>query len=332
MLDEVVVRLERNAEGQTNWQALSGALGAETGNATSQTLALREIGGIELRNARIYWDDMRAGSTYKFSAINVRTGRLAPDTPFELAVDFTMLDAHEAPTYRFRLHSTAIANTTTQRYQMRKATLELGLPQGGQAALIAELNLDMANQLFHMPVFDMRANGFRMTGAMQGSGIRDNPAFSGEFNIVEFSPRELLQVLGQPVPQSADEAVLMKASAVFGLTAGRDQITLKPLFLQLDDSVAKGGLTVRDLAAPRVEFALDVDGINMDRYLPPPDMEPALGGGAPWPFAYLRGLDMDGDLHIGRLQAFSLSSVDVRLTVKTRGNEVRVDQTGVHRY
>ncbi len=318
-LDELHVHLARDARGQVNWQGVGAT--SSTQSASGPAMALLEVGGIELRNARLEWDDQRIGSTYQVSDINVHTGRFSPGKPFDVAIGCAVASGENAPVYRIKLNSTVSADPATQRYQLHKTHLELGLPQGGAVTLNSDVDLDLAKQSLDMPVIELGASDFKLTGMLQGSQILDNPDLRGELQLAQFSPRELLKTLGKPEPKSADPAVLSKSSAHFSLRAGRDQVTFKPLSVNLDDSSASGEFTVRNFAKPRVGFMLEVDDINVDRYLPVPIDDKAA---TPWPVAMLRALNLDGSLHIGRLQAYRLRSTDARITVRSTDSEMIV--------
>lgn len=324
-LDELHVHLARDASGQVNWQGIGTASSTKaapsTQSASGPVFALLEVGGIELRNARLEWDDRRIGSTYQVSDINIHTGRFAPGKPFDVAIGGAVASGENAPVYRIKLNSTVSADPATQRYQLHKTHLELGLPQGGAVTLNSDVDLDLAKQNLDMSVIELGASDFKLTGKLRGSQILDNPDFRGELLLAQFSPRELLKSLGKPEPESADPAVLSKSSAHLSLRAGRDQVTFKLLSMNLDDSSASGEFTVRNFAKPRFGFMLDVDDINVDRYLPVPIADKAA---TPWPVAMLRALNLDGSLHIGRLQAYRLRSTDVRVTVRSTDGEMIV--------
>ncbi len=320
-LDELRVYLARDARGQVNWQGIGPASSTKTAPSTQSAagpaLALLEVGGIELRNASLEWDDRRAGSAYQVSDINVHTGRFAPGKPFDVTIGCAVASGQNTPVYRIQLKSTVNADPATQRYQLRKTRLELGLPQGGAVTLSSDVDLDLAQQSLAMPAIELSTHGLKLSGQLQGSQILDNPDLRGELQLAPFSPRELLKTLGKPLPTSADPAVLSKAFATFSLHAGRDQVTLKPLSLHLDDSTVSGEFSIRNFAQAQFGFALEVDDINVDRYLPPLPEDKA---GTPWPVAALQALNLDGSLHIDRLQAYRLRSTDVRVTVKSQGS------------
>ncbi len=349
-LADAHVHLLRDVRGQVNWQGLLAPAKTETATAAPTTrnaptpapaLAVLEIGGIDLRDASLDWDDRRAGRTYQVSDIQVHTGRFAPGEPFEVAIGCAVADRQNAPLYRLQLNGTITADPATQRYRLRNTRLALGLPQGGTVALSGDVDLDLAQQHLAMPAIELGAPGLKLTGQLQVSQILDNPELRGDLQLAPFNPRELLKTLGKPLPASADANVLSKASARFSLRVGRDQITLQPLAVQLDDSTASGEFSIRDFAKPLYGFALLVDAINVDRYLPPPrptgkaaaPATPATAvAAAPWPVAMLRALNLAGSLRIGRLQVYRLRSADVRVTVKAQDGMLRVQPASAQLY
>lgn len=323
-LDDVVVHLQRDAQGQGNWRGFAGTSAAPPsagGNApemkSSAALALLQLGKVELHNARADWDDRRAGRYYQFSDINVITTRYTPGRPFTIDLQFAVSPARAAPAWPVHLLASVNADPAVQHYTLDKAKLTLGPIQGLTARLISSADLDFARQRLTLPDIELRVADLKLTGQLQAQQILDNPDMRGVLRLAEFNPRPILQALDK-MPPHAEVGVLQRVSGSFALQAGRDQIILKPLAVRLDDTAVSGEVSVRNFTQPHWGFALEIDAINVDRYFPPraesptPTSAPTL-----LPVEFLRRANVDGTVRVTRLQAFHLFSSDVRLNIKS---------------
>ncbi len=114
------------------------------------------------------------------------------------------------------------------------------------------------------------------------------------------------------------------------LDGSAKNIKLNDLVLKLDQTTATGSLSVRDFASMAIAFALKVDQIDADRYLPPkpvaadpkakPEVKATPAAKADLnktviPTEALTNLDLDGKLDIGKLKLSNLNLSNVRMTV-----------------
>lgn len=148
------------------------------------------------------------------------------------------------------------------------------------------------------------------------------PTASGDLTVAPFSPRGLLTSLDIKLPEMADAKTLQTASLSAGLSANAKSAAFKNLLLKLDDSTLSGELAVRDYSSQALAFALKLDAIDADRYLPPKAAAaPATGTEAtktnlndtPLPVEMLDKLNAEGTLAIGKLKLKGVMLSDVRL-------------------
>jgi AsmA protein len=148
------------------------------------------------------------------------------------------------------------------------------------------------------------------------------PTASGDLTLAPFSPRGLLTNMGIKLPEMADAQTLQSASLSAGLSANANSVAFKNLLLKLDDSTLSGELAVRDFASQALAFALKLDAIDADRYLPPKAAEaPAAGSEAaksnlndtPLPVEMLDKLNAEGTLAIGKLKLKGVTLGELRL-------------------
>lgn len=318
-LDAVAVHLQRDAQGRTNWQtpASTPDNGKTADLNLAAALALLQLGEIKLRKAQVDWDDRQTGRYYRFSDIELTTTRYTASRPFTLNLKFAISPARSAPAWPVRLVARINADPTHDRYTLDKAELLVGPIEGLSARLTSRADLDLAHQQLDLPDINLQIVGLNLSGTAQVQQILDKPALRGILRIPEFNPRPLLQALGQ-LPPHAETGVLQRVAGSVGVQASRDGILMTPVSVHIDDTTLTGELGVRDFVAPRWNFNLAVDAINLDRYFPPaasasnPSPPAAL-----LPTEWLRRANVDGTVHIGRLQSRHLLSSDVRFTVKS---------------
>ncbi|OBS08356.1 AsmA family protein [Acidihalobacter prosperus] len=152
-----------------------------------------------------------------------------------------------------------------------------------------------------------------------------------------------LSAKGDAVPKGAIETTLQGSLDVDLVKGGR--IVLKPLKLSVNGSQLTGNVDVTDLAHPHIAFALALDQLDADQYLPPPP-PPAKGGSggtpaapAPWsdkplaiPLGELRRVNADGTLSIGKLTARKLKLSQVKLALSARDGLLRVSDMSADLY
>jgi AsmA protein len=192
--------------------------------------------------------------------------------------------------------------------------------------------------------------------SVSGTGISsDEPRFNGTLAIAEFVPRKLLQALGEEVPVTADDSVLSKVDADLAWDASLQHFAATGLTAHLDESTLNGDLKVKSFAAPAITFALTLDQIDLDRYLPPPDSKQDGSGNSAGkeaapaaaadrgaakasaqpeklPLEPLRQLDLNGDVRIARLKAFNLRSHDVQIQIRAKDGVLAISPLAAQLY
>jgi AsmA protein len=125
------------------------------------------------------------------------------------------------------------------------------------------------------------------------------------------------------------------------LAATKDSVSLSDMVFKLDDSTLKGDLKVANFAKPAIRFGLQLDQIDVDRYLPPqpeeapapaPPSAAAAAGAQMIPVDTVRALDVNGELTIKQLKAAQLRSSDISMKLVAKGGVVRVHPASAKMY
>ncbi|MEM7406731.1 MAG: AsmA family protein [Pseudomonadota bacterium] len=198
------------------------------------------------------------------------------------------------------------------------------LPEGkldGTLDLDAVANL--GKQSVKLSRFASAFYGVKTTGSANVSGLGGAASVSGAVSVAPFAPRALMAKLNVPVPKTADKNALKRASLKAKFNATPKRLKLTPLTLKLDDSTLRGNLTINNFARPAYVFNLALNGINLNRYLPPGKAKSATPGAAAsaaatLPLDTLRSLNASGSLKVGSLRFAKLrvSKADIKLSAK----------------
>lgn len=199
------------------------------------------------------------------------------------------------------------------------------IPGGsGNLDLKTRFSLNWKKETLTISGLDLSAYDMRITGNANADRLFSKPHIKSALDIAEFSPKRLLQRLGATVPGTKDPNALNKASASIGLNANQNLLNLSKLNIMLDQTALRGSANIANFRDPKIKFDLEVNKIDIDRYLPPKpknakeakeaaekikDLEPP---------ERLGSLDIDGRLVVDNLKIFKIRSQDtvVRITAK----------------
>lgn len=208
----------------------------------------------------------------------------------------------------------------------------------------ARTNLD--KQTLTVSDLAIKGLGLDVTTSLQAEKIMDAPEFKGSLRVAEFNLRNLAKQLNQELPATADNKVLTKVGLSTDVVGTGDSIQLNGLTVKLDESTLKGNVAVAQFAKPAIQFGLDIDSINADRYLPPPAEEgkqkkkakpvtPETAAGAAateLPLDTLRSLNVNGDLKIGQLVISNAKMSNVKLSIRAKDGDIKLDPIAANLY
>ena len=362
VLDGLQVNLARDASGRSNWDDLvpeaSEAPTAEPAEpAGGPPIAALAIGGVQVHDARLVWDDRQSGTRQEIDQLNFELGAIGGGEPVDLSLAFVVTGGEPELRSDVRLIGEISLSEALDLIEVRDLKISLAaqgeqLPGGAlNADLSAQLALDRNQQTLSLKELLIDALDLQLRGQAQGTGIgTEAQQFTGMLQLEEFAPRALLNRLGMSPPDVSDSTVLNKAAGQFAFQATDRSAQLTDLQLRLDDTAVNGRASVANFSAPAISFNLQLDSLDLDRYLPPREAgeekavaapatppvatpaEAAAGGAAALPVDTLRGLNLSGTLTIGQLKAYQLRSSDISVTVAAKDGLVRVHPASAKMY
>jgi len=313
ILEGTRIVLERRKDGRGNWEGL-GKPSKEKEKLPekkpSEGLPIKAlaVGEVAITDGSALWIDHVKGERREISDVALRLDDVSLDRPVHL--------------------------TLSAQLDGKPLSLEGDLgPLGkdpGKGIIPLDLSIKALKQL------DMRLKG-KLTELVS------RKQFDLELNVSPFSPRELLASLGQKFPVStADPKALTRVALKAKLKGDPENISVSDGALDLDESKLTFTVKAKDFSRPDVAFDLNLDTIDLDRYLPPPSKKKAdeekKKAEAPKPdrkkmdYTPLRRLILDGAIRVGKLKARDVKIQDLSMKVTGKDGLFNLDPLALNLY
>jgi AsmA protein len=334
-LDGLRLNLARNAAGTNNWQDLGG--GASAPAAEAPAAEATETAGIDLgvdtlriTDAEVGWSDASTGSEWLLTGFNFEASDFGLGESFPLSMAFNLAGAAVEVAVEAQMQATlALAENSYRLDDLEVAIDGRGesWPGGeGQVTLrFDSFAADLDTESVDLANLRMEVLGLVISGTLQGRELLSNLTLAGAIDIAEFNPNDLIDRFGMQI-ETADADVFRRASAHADLVYDSSQIGMRNMRFVLDDSELTGSIGMR---GETLRFDLDVNSINIDRYLPPaaePTADAAEGSvdELDLPLEALRTFAANGTLSLAQTQFMNLTLTDAEFGLTAGDGRVRL--------
>jgi AsmA protein len=183
----------------------------------------------------------------------------------------------------------------------------------GMMELDTRFEFDSAADTVTVAPVRAEAFGLRASGSLSARNVSQAAVWSGTASIAQFSPQELLRRFGLPPQPTSDPQAFTRATVTTRFTVTKDGAELDNLVLALDETTMKGTFALQGFDAPAYRFALDVDRVDADRYLPPKARDAQAGEQTAGDLELPRNntMNLDGTMQVGALKLAGMQFADV---------------------
>ena len=267
------VNLQKNKNGQTNWDDLakssSASNEATTSDGSSASVGV-EIAGLKITDSQIVFDDQQTGNKITLNPIEVQTGSIGSGKPSNISMQLGMAQTNPVMSADIGIESEAKLNVSTLVFQFSDLVLDVqakgaDLPNG-EIGLNIKTNLDA----------DINAESLKLTPVV----IKlDDLELDGDLSVQSFSqPRISFSLHADEIDVDkllpASEGASEETAASAGSTDDKIELPTDALrSLNLDGSLNVGtlraaGLTMTDLTASihAKGGKLDLNPLTMNLY------------------------------------------------------------------
>lgn len=342
--------------GNTNWQMPEPAPGAATspasgapstpasgtsGETAGSALEL-SIPLVRIQSSTIHYEDKAAKAAYTVDLPLLELQDVNFEKPFPLQLEARVRD-QAGLDVKAKLKGQAAAYLARQQFGIDE--LALAAEVGGIFDKPVAVNVqgkalfDQAQDSAEVALSQLQFANLVARLNLAAKQVSSAPAINGHLETDMFDARKLMQALALEAPETLDPEALSRVSLNADLAGTPEQVTLNPLTVKLDDSTLSGEVAVTDLSTQAIRFALQLDRIDADRYLPPPAPEtasqptpavasaPAAGGaGAELiPVETLRGLNIKGTFKAGEVVLQKIPVRNIGLSVSAVNGDVQLN-------
>lgn len=189
----------------------------------------------------------------------------------------------------------------------------------GTARVATKFVFDTAADTVTVAPFEAEVFGLAASGEVSGRGVSKQAAWTGRANVAQFSPQDLIRRFGLPAQPTSDPKALTRATIDTRFTADAKEARFDELVLLLDDSKLTGNFALVGFDKPTYRFALAVDRVDADRYLPPKARDAKQGQATAGDIKLPENntMQLDGTMQIAdlRLAGMQFSDVGSRILI-----------------
>lgn len=210
----------------------------------------------------------------------------------------------------------------------------------------ANTKMNMDKQALSVNNMKLNGLGLDLKANINATQIKDNLSYSGDLALSEFNLRQFMRQMKQEVPMTADKKVFSNIALKTKFSGSTSNLELKGFSLLLDDSTLNGKLIIKHFTQPRINFDIDIDNINADRYFPPPVKPGAAkkvqkkkkitdevaSTTTELPVETLRKLNSKGELQIGKLIYSNLHMKNIKLGINAKEGLVKLNPIAAELY
>jgi len=313
------VHLLRDASSATNWDALSARI---TELLAGESIAW-SLGALTLEDGSVGYRDETAGVVIEASGLGLDGEAIEPGRFFPLKARAAL--QAEGYIVHAAFDGQAMVDPDRNAYAAQGLAFNgwVGggtLPLAGVklAATAEDVNADLAAGTAAVHGLQFDGLGVHAAGQVEATSLSDAPEVTFQLASAPFAPRTIGFTLGKPLPDTRDPAALGQASVETQGTWSRAGLRLDPLQGVLDDSRFTGTLWwPADGTPPQIR--LDVDRINLDRYLAP---APPAAGPPASPHAAVEALlaglqdvTIDAEITVGLAEASGVTAHRLKVTL-----------------
>ncbi|MBE0438878.1 MAG: AsmA family protein [Gammaproteobacteria bacterium] len=246
-----------------------------------------------------------------------------------------------------KLTTNLTTHLSNQQTQLKSVNLSAtvtdpNLPTGKvNVKLTADIAADMHKQTLSLSALALEVYDVIINADLSANKIlSDRPAFSGKLNVKPFNLRQLANKLAIELPVMADDSTLELVQLDTDFIGSSTSFDAKQLKLTLDQTNLTGQFAVTDFAKSALKFALVLDEIDADRYLPPvtdkttaaPPAASAAAGASQLPLETLRQINAQGTFDIGKLKISGTHSEKIHLQINAANGLIKLSPISANLY
>jgi len=264
VLDGLVLNLETDKNGKTNWDDLAQSDDAEkeetkpTEEKSGPGLAAITIAGVKLTNANILWSDASKGESYQLRNLNLNTDPLEPGEPTAVNMAFDLISAKPEAKAHITLDSDVMVDMENQQYALTDLTFTT-IAQGkalpfsqADIKLEGDIQADMVKQLVDVTELVLSAkanNDTQSIDAILSAEVSSNLASQ------QTTVKGLELTANVKDPALPGEQAELKLSSDISADLQQQTVTLSALMVELEELMLAADIKASKILSDKPGFA-----------------------------------------------------------------------------
>lgn len=231
---------------------------------------------------------------------------------------------------------------------IKDPALPKGEMQGSfNLAAHADINNELANSQFSLNIDETKLNGDISLASFKTPNIKFNlTADKLDLNKLLAKPSKTAasnppaKTDSKPADLTALKNLLLDGKVNIGsivydkhrlsglnltIKADGQKLALRGLNVKVDDSQIKGNFTISQFSKPLYSFDLDIDQLDVDRYVDSSKSADKKSSDKPLDLTALKALNADGSLRIGKLKYGKTKASNIRIDLKADGQKLSLN-------
>lgn len=310
VLHGLKVNLHKNAQGVTNWDDLipeESSDEAETEESSAAPELDIVIGGVEITDANLLWQDDEVGTKVQIAPFNLTTGELVDGKATDVKMDLKLKNADPLMDADLAIVTKALFDSKAQTLSLQG--LDVDLHSTGESFPNGAMDLDLSS--------NVSGNFATQKYSMQDTNIK-------------------IAGTGDAFPEGKlDVAMQTNIDA----DVGNEALSLSSLVVSMLDTQLTGNASVQSFSKPDVKFSLASELLDLDKLLPTSSAEEKADStptdeNAPieLPTKTLRDMRVHGDVTVGKLIVSGMTMTNVKATVSAKDGLLQVTPMSMNLY
>ncbi len=346
--------LMRNKKGITNWSDLTGdkndtaqssaAQHKEESAAVGSKELKLSVAGVDIQNAKIVWDDKMENVRQAVDDCDISVEGFAPGSPFKFSVHVTA--SSTKPEVKADINVSGEAKISGDFKQIGVKDLAVIVDAAGKAVpggkaqvkFGSAATVDMVKDSALIENLVLEAYGMKAEGGLKAAGLTSsNLNFSGDISVPAFNLKSTLEQMAMEI-KTTDSKALTSVGMNFNFAGTKTSAEIKDLLVNLDETVIKGLFSFANPDRPNIVADVNVDKIDVDRYLPPKEENKGESKAAGTsgktdtgtekqeliPVELLRKLTLKADLNVKQLIASKAKLSDIVVSARAKDGVLTV--------
>ena len=269
-------------------------------------------------------------STGRASLTNLKVSALGAT----LSGNVDVVPGQKGATYRGALSTSRFAPDAAAKVFAKMLPPQIDAKKLGNLRVDAKFVFDGAADTVALAPFEAEMFGLAVNGEANGRAVSKAGTWSGHATFAQFSPQDLMRRFGLPPPTMSDAKALTRATVDTRFDVDTKQAKLSDVTLALDDTKITGNFALTGFDNPSYGFALNIDKVDVDRYLPPKAKDAKQGQGTAGDIELPANntMKLDGNVNVGDLKLAGLQFANVGTRIVLGLGNAELQNARAHLY